>query len=203
MNKKQKTVFVCKNCGYDSSRWLGKCPECGQWNTFIEEKFSKGAVVERRLVHFSSEPVRLGKISDTASIRLKTGIGEFDRILGGGIMPASIVLLGGPPGIGKSTLMLQVAEKVAGGRSSKVENRAGVLYVSGEESLEQIKGRALRLSLKDCENLMFMSETNVEKIIDEAEKLKPAVLVVDSIQTVYKNDVSSSPGSVTQVRECA
>ncbi|MFH2070761.1 MAG: DNA repair protein RadA [Elusimicrobiota bacterium] len=189
---RQKTVFVCQNCGYGSAKWMGKCQDCGQWNTFVEEK-PVAAASARRMTEFSSGAVELGSISAINVNRIKTGIEEFDRILGGGVMPASLVLIGGPPGIGKSTLMLQVVSSLA--------DRRKVLYISGEESLEQIKNRADRLSIKN--NLYLMAETNLENMIAGVGKVSPDIIVVDSIQTVYRSDLSSAPGSVGQVRECA
>jgi DNA repair protein RadA/Sms len=195
---KIKTVFRCQECGYSSLKWLGKCPDCGKWNTFVEEKElaapRPGSSASRLLTDFSSEVVPLDKVSISDFLRVQTGISEFDRILGGGVVPGSLVLLGGPPGIGKSTLMLQV--------SRSLSSKEPVLYISGEESLSQIRARADRLKLK-AENLFLVSETNLEKIIEAINKVKPKVVVVDSIQTMYRQDIPSAPGSVGQVRECA
>ncbi|MDI6641161.1 MAG: DNA repair protein RadA [Elusimicrobiota bacterium] len=209
MKQKSKTFFICNNCGYSSPKWQGRCPECNKWNTFVEEtrvlgkaEGVAGAGAQRRLTEFSSEVVKLHEVSTSKVNRLNTNIGEFDRILGGGIMPGSLILLGGPPGIGKSTLMLQVA--------SNLSSNNCVLYVSGEESLQQIKTRADRLGIKrwekrgeDENNLYLISETNLENIIESVRKVSPEVLIIDSIQTVYRNDLTSAPGSVGQVRECA
>ena len=193
--KKIKTVFRCQECGYSSPKWLGKCPDCGKWNSFVEEKempASKQGM--RALTGFSSEVVSLKSIPAENFVRIKTGIGEFDRMLGGGLVPGSILLLGGPPGIGKSTLMLQVSDALS--------KASTVLYVSGEESLSQIKSRAERLNIKDGE-LFLVSETNLQTILDAIDKVKPQFVVIDSIQTTYREDLSGAPGSVGQIRECA
>lgn len=193
--KKIKTVFRCQECGYTSPKWLGRCPDCGKWNTFAEEKeLPASRLGARALTGFSSEVVALKSISAENFVRVKTGIGEFDRMLGGGLVPGSILLLGGPPGIGKSTLMLQV--------SNALSKTSRVLYVSGEESLSQIKSRAERLQIKDGE-IFLVSETNLQAILDAIEKVKPQYVVIDSIQTTYREDLSGAPGSVGQVRECA
>src|SRR3989339_237960 len=200
--QKAKAVFVCRNCGHNSQKWLGKCPDCNEWNSFVEEStVIKPESSNRRLTEFSSEVLELDKISISGTPRITTGIKEFDRILGGGIMPSSLVLLGGSPGIGKSTLMLQVADKLANSPASGQK----VFYVSGEESLEQIKSRAERLGIKKSKDgsLFFLSETNLESIIGHANKIKPNVLIIDSIQTVYRDDLSGASGSVGQGRECA
>ena len=194
---KIKTVFMCQNCGYESAKWLGKCPGCGKWNTFVEEKQAKGSsgqTAARQLTGFSSGTFALNDVAVKSFVRIKTGIKEFDNMLGGGIVPGSLTLLGGAPGIGKSTLMLQVSGALA--QSGKV------LYVSGEESLSQVKSRAERLKIKK-ENIFLASETNLENILDSIEKTEPSFLVIDSIQTTYHPDLSGAPGSVGQVRECA
>jgi DNA repair protein RadA/Sms len=195
---KIKTIFRCQECGYSSVKWLGRCPDCGKWNTFVEEKelsaSKSGFSSSRLLTDFSSEILPINKVSISEFQRIDTGIGEFDRILGGGVVPGSLVLLGGPPGIGKSTLMLQVSESLS--------KKDTVLYVSGEESLSQIKIRAERLTLH-AENLFLVSETNLEKIIEAISKVKPKIVVIDSIQTMYRQDIPSAPGSVGQVRECS
>jgi DNA repair protein RadA/Sms len=193
---KAKTVYRCQNCGTPSLQWLGQCPACSQWNTLAEERETAPAErPARRLTEFSSPVTRLTDVRLESAARVPTGLGEFDRILGGGIWPGSMVLLGGSPGIGKSTLMLQVA-----GRLAKPD--APVLYVSGEESLDQVRGRAGRLGIKN-EFLLLLSETNLESILEAVRQNQPKVLVVDSIQTVYKEDLAGAPGSVGQVRECA
>lgn len=189
-----KTVYICQNCGAQSPKWMGKCPSCGEWNTLVEE------VVERKRPDAShsalvsaSQPLTLEDISTDKMDRIAVGIHEFDRVLGGGIVPGSIILLGGEPGIGKSTLVLQLALVMKGKR---------ILYVSGEESLQQIKLRASRLGLTNP-NCLFLSETLLEQVISQMNTVCPHLLIIDSIQTIYTERVESSPGSVTQVRECA
>lgn len=200
---KNKTVYVCKECDYQSAKWLGKCPSCGAWNTMIEETFempsapvdSKNAR-QNMLVRAESEegPVMLGEAVLPEYLRYKTDISEFDRVLGGGVVAGSVILLSGEPGIGKSTLLLQICAAVADEKT--------VLYVSGEESSAQISMRARRLGIKS-KNVFLLTETNVEKILRHAEKIKPDVIVVDSIQTMYHTESASIPGSSTQIRECA
>lgn len=193
MNK-LKTSFVCQNCGYSSLRWQGKCPSCEQWDTLIEE------IVKEASKGLSPTPTKstVYSINDVDTIsarRISIGIAEFDRLLGDGVMPGSVVLLGGEPGVGKSTLLIQVASALALKGNS-------VLYVSGEESLAQIKMRAQRIGLSG-EGLLLLNETNVESIVDHIEKHKPQLVIIDSIQVLYLPDLSSAPGSVTQVRESA
>ncbi|MES2766368.1 MAG: DNA repair protein RadA [Bacteroidota bacterium] len=192
---KSKTIFACTNCGATSARWAGKCPMCGEWNTFVEEKqvsISTGKVAGRS----SNERAKIQKLSEVEgdhTIRIKTGIVELDRVLGGGITPGSLVLVGGDPGIGKSTLMLQMCAGLA---------KNPPLYISGEESLHQIKLRAARLhNIPD--NLMLLPETNIEAIIDSIKATDCNVIIVDSIQTVFSENIESTPGSIVQVRECA
>jgi DNA repair protein RadA/Sms len=196
---KIKTTFRCQECGYSAARWLGRCPECQQWNSFVEEQEmapSKGAVARSRsFTDFSSEVVSLDAITVKPLARAPTGVAEFDRVLGGGVVPGSMILLGGPPGIGKSTLMLQVCEGL--GRS-----RGKGLYISGEESLEQVKDRAHRLGIKAPE-LSLLSETEISRMVQAIDKVEPTFLVIDSIQTAYREDLTSAPGSVGQVRESA
>ena len=199
-----KTIFRCRDCGHSSPKWFGKCPECGAWNSGQEEQVSSGAksYLESSLGGSAAQVTQLDQISIEKVQRYRTGIEEFDRITGGGIMPSSILLLGGAPGIGKSTLMLQVAgllpdSNAGGGRPLKL------LYVSGEESLEQIKTRAERLKIKTSGTLYFLSEVNFENIIAAIKKVEPDVLIIDSIQTVYMPEVAGIPGSVGQIRECA
>lgn len=193
---KVKTIFRCQDCGYSSAKWLGKCPDCGKWNSFAEERKAEepGRGPSRQLTGFSSEVTRLGSVSVDDFRRVETKIGEFDRMLGGGVVPGSLLLLGGPPGIGKSTLMLQV--------SAALSNKEAVLYVSGEESLSQVKARADRLKIKS-DNLYLLSETNLENILEAVNKTNPKALIIDSIQTTFRNDLTGAPGSVGQVRECA
>jgi DNA repair protein RadA/Sms len=191
MGKQNKYIFVCQNCGYQSLKWVGRCPECNQWNTFAEEI----PVQEKRPVMSSSmgEPQMINSISIDLEHRFKTGIGEFDRTLGGGLIPGSLILLGGDPGIGKSTLILQVA----GGISAQGLKS---LYISGEESPQQIKLRARRLSI-DAENLYVLTGTCIEDLFDRITGLKPDLLIIDSIQTIYTNALPSAPGSVGQLRD--
>jgi DNA repair protein RadA/Sms len=196
---KTRTLFRCQSCGYSNSGWLGRCPECEQWNTFVEETESRPSASTltkaRPLTDFSSAIEKLSDIEIKPIARHATGVLEFDRVIGGGVVPGSMVLLGGAPGIGKSTLMLQVAEGLC---------QAGLsgLYVSGEESLQQVKDRAHRLSLR-APSLSLVSETELSKITAAIEKVDPKFCVIDSIQTTYREDLSSAPGSVGQVRECA
>lgn len=193
---KTKTIFRCQECGYSSAKWLGRCPDCGKWNTMAEEKdvSASGPKQTRQLTGFSSPVMKLNKVSVEDFRRINTGIGEFDRMLGGGVVPGSLLLLGGPPGIGKSTLMLQVSSALAKGRS--------VLYVSGEESLSQVKARADRLGISS-DTLSLVSETNLETILEIINQVQPQVVIIDSIQTTFRSDLSGAPGSVGQVRECA
>ena len=192
MAKGKKTLYFCQNCGHEESKWLGQCPACKEWNTFVEEKVSVTKSSTAKALSSESEILPLSKIKSDDHIRINTKIGELDRVLGGGIVPGSLVLVGGDPGIGKSTLLLQVCKNLA-----EISN---VLYISGEESLSQIKLRANRMGeFKD--NLKIMCETNLEKIRFTIEKNKPDVVVIDSIQTMYSEEVASAPGSVSQVRE--
>ncbi|MFP4081347.1 MAG: DNA repair protein RadA [Candidatus Aminicenantes bacterium] len=189
---KDKTIFICQNCGFQSPKWLGRCPGCGDWNTMIEE-VQQEAKAEYSFP--SSEPVLYQDVREAKKERMKTGIEELNHVLGGGVVMGSVVLIGGEPGIGKSTLLLQVSRDFAS-QGDKV------LYVSGEESLEQIKIRGERLKLGN-ERLYLLAETNLERIISQAEKLLPQILVLDSVQTVYSSKLSSSPGTISQVREVA
>ena len=194
---KFKTVFVCQKCGYETPKWAGKCPDCGEWNTLVEEvkaQEGKKEVRTRSFTDFSSEIVRLSESKALQEERISTGIGEFDRLLGGGLVKGQLTLLAGAPGIGKSTLMLQVADALAKQRN--------VLYISGEESISQIAGRAQRLGVKN-DNILLHCETNIQHIIEAVEKVNPDVLVLDSIQTVYHPEFTSSAGTIGQVRECA
>jgi DNA repair protein RadA/Sms len=191
---KTRTVFACQACGFESSKWLGRCPDCGEWNSFLEERqdAGKGRTPGPGL---GAQPKPYDQIDGAESDRIPSGIEEFDRVLGGGIVPGSLVLIGGEPGIGKSTLLLQVAHLL--GRSG-----GAVLYVSGEESERQIKLRGERLGISGG-GLFLMGETSLERILEEVETLKPAALVVDSVQTVYSSKFPSAPGSISQVREVA
>ncbi len=193
---KIKSVYVCSECGHESVKWYGKCPGCGEWNTFTEEvrETSRTGLpsVQKRAAP-SAMPVKITEISTEDEERYFTGSKELDRVLGGGIVKGSLVLLGGDPGIGKSTILLQVCSHL--GQVLKI------LYISGEESKRQIKLRASRLGV-NCENLLVMTETDVEIIADQIQTEKPDLVMIDSIQTMNYKELSSSPGSVTQVREC-
>ncbi len=192
---KTKTLYVCQECGAQSSGWLGKCPSCHSWNSFVEERVNP--VETPRDEMFSKQsPVLLSDVIAKSENRFKTTNQEFDRVLGGGVVPGSVVLLGGDPGIGKSTLALQVACLL----STKGQK---VFYVSGEESVKQTKMRADRLVEQEKAKLYMVNQIDLDLILDQINELKPDVVVVDSIQVVYKKDFSSSPGSVSQVRECA
>lgn len=197
MAKGKKTVFFCQNCGYESPKWMGQCPGCRQWNTFVEETFStssgKGISQIIPRAGTRNEPVALTKIQAGEDDRIKTEIEELDRVLGGGIVQGSMVLVGGDPGIGKSTLLLQVCRQL-----SNKDHK--VLYISGEESLRQIKLRAERIG-EFNDLLLLMCETNLEAIRSTIERVKPEAVVIDSIQTMYNEEISSAPGSVSQVRE--
>jgi DNA repair protein RadA/Sms len=199
VTKAAATVYVCQNCGHQSRKWLGKCPDCGEWNSLVEERVRVAAKadagVRARLSFREAKPVAYGDIESQDDARVSSGITEFDRVLGGGIVPGSLVLIGGDPGIGKSTLLLQVADKLSCGESR-------VLYVSGEESERQIKMRGERLGV-EAKNLYLLPETNLEAILDEVERDAPAAVIVDSIQTVFSPKIESAPGSVSQVREVA
>ncbi len=191
---KVKTVYTCSFCGHQSPKWLGKCPDCDQWNTYYEEIQTKAAKYSppgRETSH--SSPVSIGSISSDSEDRIETGIAEFDRVLGGGLVRGAVILIGGDPGIGKSTLMLQALSKLARQDNS-------VLYVTGEESLRQIKMRAERLG-SITENLSVLAETSLESIREEIKNLKPSILAIDSVQTIYTGDIESAPGSVSQIRE--
>ncbi|MFZ5995916.1 MAG: DNA repair protein RadA [Nitrospirota bacterium] len=192
---KIKTVYQCQACGYTSPKWIGKCPDCGAWNSFAEERQDPKALKSSHLLVSSAEAQPLSTISGAREKRIPVGIAELDRVLGGGLVNGAIILIGGDPGIGKSTLILQALAKFT-------EKASTVLYVSGEESPEQIKLRAERLSI-NSDNIILLPETVVERIIAVAHDLKPAALVVDSIQTVFTEDLPSAPGSVGQIRESA
>ncbi len=196
MLKNKKSVYFCQECGYESAKWMGQCPGCKAWNTFVEEtvssKKSSGGSL-RTSVSNRQEPVILRDISLKEDERRTSGIGELDRVLGGGIVPGSLVLVGGDPGIGKSTLLLQVCRNLA-------DRDASVLYISGEESLRQIKLRANRIG-DFSDKLTLLCETNLENIREVMERKKPDVAVIDSIQTMFHEEISSAPGSVSQVRE--
>lgn len=190
---KIETKYVCQSCAYESPRWQGRCPNCSEWNTFVEElstRISTRGAAQKRSAPVNA--VRLSEIGIEQDHRIVTNIDEFDRVLGGGIVPGSVILLGGDPGVGKSTLMMQLAARL---------DRLVVLYVSGEESAKQIKLRAERLSFKTPETLLLLAETNVDVIAEVIERSPPDLVIVDSIQTMYRAAFESSPGSVAQVRE--
>jgi len=200
VKSKEESVFFCANCGYESRKWMGQCPACKQWNTFAEEKVIKapsqtGQKAGLRRAAADIQPVRLQDIRSDEEERISTGFEEFSRVLGGGIVPGSLVLVGGDPGVGKSTLLLQAVRNIAAAGKS-------VIYFSGEESLKQIKLRADRIGSLEG-NLRFVSETDMDLILGVLEREKPDICVIDSIQTMYSPDVQSIPGSVSQVRECA
>jgi DNA repair protein RadA/Sms len=189
---KDKTVFICQNCGFRSPKWMGRCHSCGEWNTMIEE------VEEEAPAEYSfppSEPVLYKDIKEFQNPRMRVDIEDFNKVLGGGLVLGSLVLIGGEPGIGKSTLLLQVSKSLA-------QEGESVLYVSGEESLEQVKLRGDRLGVRDGA-LYLLSETSLERIIAQADRLRPKALVVDSVQTVFSSKLTSSPGTISQVREVA
>ncbi len=188
---KQKTVFVCQNCGFETPKWLGKCPSCGSWESLVEETRMKKTVSRERPA--GSKAVRLTELASSADERKNTGIGELDRVLGGGVVSGSLILIGGEPGIGKSTLTLQV--------SAQLSKAATVLYTSGEESTAQTKLRAERLGIT-TDGIFVLAETELENIIEQLDSVNPRYLIVDSIQTMYKSNLSGAPGSVGQVREC-
>lgn len=196
MAQKTKTIYVCSSCGYETPKWLGKCPECGEWATLQEEvRISQSAAAASKSVKPSSvRSYRLGEIEPDNEIRYKTGMSELDRVLGGGIVKGSLVLLSGDPGIGKSTILLQICEQLG--------KKLQIMYVSGEESYNQIKLRADRLHVT-TENLHLLCETDVQAICEHFRSAKPDIVIVDSVQTMNYTEVSSSPGSVTQVRESA
>lgn len=197
MAKARTTAFFCKECGYESAKWMGQCPACRQWNTMVEEPVAKKEPSVRRAggsaVRTAAKPVKLEEISIEEQDRISTGYRELDRVLGSGIVAGSLVLVGGDPGIGKSTLLLQVCRNLAA-RGKKV------LYISGEESLKQIKLRANRIGRITGE-LLFLCETSLDDIEEAIREVKPEIVIIDSIQTMYREDVSSAPGSVSQVRE--
>ena len=184
-----KSRFVCQSCGAVSPKWLGRCPNCGAFNTMVEEPFGRDETSIKKV-----KPVALSSVPYKDFKRRSVGIGEMDRVLGGGLVPGSLILLGGDPGIGKSTLMLQISDFISrdGGK---------IFYVSGEESSSQIRLRAERLGMS-ADNINILAETELNSILSVAEEVKPDLMVIDSIQTIYKSEISSAPGSVAQVREC-
>ncbi|CAN5139077.1 DNA repair protein RadA [soil metagenome] len=199
MAKNPATIFVCQNCGSQARKWLGQCPDCGEWNTLVEERFrpspqaASGTLSTAR--YRLSSPIPYGKIESQDDLRTASGIDELDRVLGGGIVAGSLVLIGGAPGIGKSTIVLQMAHKLS-------RNGKKLLYISGEESERQIKMRGERLGV-ESDSLYLLPETNLQSIMGEIEKLSPDFIIVDSIQTIYSDQIGSAPGSVSQVRDVA
>lgn len=193
MAKAKKSIYFCQNCGHEESKWLGQCPMCREWNTFVEEKVtvSKGTAAKNTVRE--AEVVTLSSVSTDQEDRMQTEIEELDRVLGGGVVPGSLVLVGGDPGIGKSTLLLQVCKRLS-------DQGRKVLYISGEESLKQIKLRANRMGTFS-DHLLLLCETNLETIRQVIKREHPAVAVIDSIQTMYSEEVTAAPGSVSQVRE--
>ena len=198
---KTKTVFVCNECGNESSKWLGKCPACNSWNSFYEQKVidTKNSKNRGGMGKISStnrlgenKPQKLNLYKPKEDVRIKTGVDELDRVLGGGIVKGSLSLLGGEPGIGKSTLILQICEEIA--------KFGKVLYVSGEESADQIKLRADRLNVNN-DNIMFLGETNIEFVENAILEVEPMLVVIDSVQTMYSEEITAAAGSVSQVRE--
>lgn len=194
---KNKTIFFCRECGFESSKWVGQCPGCKEWNTFVEESVNKnkrtGGYSEDKRIGHKEEPKKLNELSLKEEERIQTKIMELDRVLGGGIVIGSLVLVGGDPGIGKSTLLLQMCRNL-------IQREKRVLYVSGEESLKQIKMRAQRLQFYEGE-LLLLSETNLALIEEIIQEIKPQIVIIDSIQTMFKEEISAAPGSVSQVRE--
>jgi len=194
---KVKTVFSCSNCGYQSPKWLGRCPDCNSWNSFSEEEYTPvSSATKERVSLYKDGPVLLKDVVARDEDRLKTNIAELDRVLGGGIVKGSVILIGGDPGVGKSTISLQVSNHLT-------KQAISVLYVSGEESVAQTKLRAKRLGEQGADNLYIVNQTDLSLIIEYIKKLKPQVVVIDSIQVIFDPGISSSPGSVSQVRECA
>jgi DNA repair protein RadA/Sms len=191
MKRKGKSVFVCQTCGTESPQWMGRCPGCGAWGSMTEEMVSPPAERGRRS---GGEPTRLDRVEAREEDRVSTGLREFDLVLGGGLVPGSLVLVGGDPGIGKSTLLLQASGTLSGEGS-------GVLYVSGEESARQTKLRATRLGV-DGTNVYLYAETNLETVLQQVQTIRPGVVVIDSIQTVFLPELTSAPGTVSQVRMC-
>jgi DNA repair protein RadA/Sms len=194
---KSRNVYACQACGAQSPRWLGRCPECQGWNTFAEERLESESAAARRPGKASGKnaPQSLAALEDASEARLHSGIGELDRVLGGGLVPGSAVLIGGDPGIGKSTLVLQALTALAANGS--------VLYVSGEESPQQIKMRASRLGGDGLANVAVLAETSLEQVLEQIQKLQPLAVCIDSIQTIFTEDLGSAPGTIGQVRECA
>lgn len=193
MAKAKNSVFFCKECGFESAKWFGQCPGCKEWNTLVEEPVVKTSTGKTKVVAAAEEPVKLSQISIEKEDRISSGISELDRVLGGGIIQGSLVLVGGDPGIGKSTLLIQTCRNVANSGHK-------VLYISGEESLKQIKLRAQRVG-EFNDNLTLLCENNLDNVEATIKKYTPEVVIIDSIQTMYREEIGSAPGSVSQVRE--
>jgi DNA repair protein RadA/Sms len=192
ISQKQKTYFVCQQCGHESAKWLGKCPECSSWSTFQEEVRQVSQMKSKAHIKMTKPTPLLDAISERQS-RISTGIVEFDGTLGGGVVPGAVVLIGGDPGIGKSTLMLQILDQM-----SAIEN---MLYVSGEESINQVHMRAKRLSLSN-KQVLFSNETNIHLLLQQFDAIKPSAVAIDSVQTIYDENISSIPGNISQLRAC-
>ena len=192
MAKAAKTIFVCNECGYESAKWMGKCPACNSWNTFFEQKVEKITENGVKKLKERNEPKALNSYKGQEVSRISTGFGELDRVLGGGIVKGSLILLGGEPGIGKSTLILELCDKIKG--------EGKVLYVSGEESAEQIKLRADRLGINN-DDILFLGETDIDIVKENIEEMQPKLVIIDSIQTMYSDELTAAAGSVSQVRE--
>ena len=191
---KVRSTFVCQSCGYESPKWMGRCPGCSQWNSLVEERIHSVSRAKKEGAHGNSQPVAITQITTEEVMRYSTGVAEFDRVAGGGIVPGSLVLFGGDPGIGKSTLLLQIAGHFS-------SNGLRALYVSGEESLKQTKMRADRLGIASSE-LFVLAETDMTQVERQVEALNPRLLIIDSVHTIYHPEITSTPGSVGQLRQC-
>lgn len=194
---KSKSVFFCQSCGYQTAKWLGNCPSCGEWNTFVEEVVEKNTTKpdwkQSTSTTRSNKPIPIDQIEKNSDVRISAKDEELNRVLGGGIVPGSIVLIGGEPGIGKSTLLLQLALNL---------KNLKILYISGEESEQQIKMRAMRMQTNEPSNCFILTETSTQNIFKQIEQLEPQLVIVDSIQTLHSSHIESTPGSVSQIREC-
>ena len=182
---KQKTIFVCSDCGYESPKWLGKCPACNSWNTFYEEKIQSTTIQGKNIkTKENAKPLKLNSVVGKEEIRTKTNVSELDRVLGGGLVKGSLILIGGEPGIGKSTLILQLCDKIA-------DENGKVLYISGEESAEQVKLRADRLGINN-DDILFLGETDIDIVKESIEELQPKLVIIDSIQTMYSEELTAA-----------